>query len=223
MEQGGTRRGAIVEAMIRVAGGKGYLATSVADVATVAGASRTTFYKHFGDKQECFLAAYDLAVEGILAATETTCEDGRRWRDRARSGLAAVVDLLAADPAMARVAIVEVSAAGVEARRRHWATTDRFARLLEPDRPPQRRELPPNTALMAVSAVAGLIFDELREGGEANLPRILPELEFALLVPYLGPRTAAEAFATAVPLLSRRGAGGRQAGAPDRAATRSRR
>src|SRR5260221_5405303 len=98
MEQGGTRRGAIVEAMIRVAGGKGYLATSVADVATVAGASRTTFYKHFGDKQECFLAAYDLAVEGILAATQTTCEDRRRWRDRAPSRLAAVVDLLAGQP-----------------------------------------------------------------------------------------------------------------------------
>jgi AcrR family transcriptional regulator len=195
MKQGGTRRDAIVEAMIRVAGSKGYQATSVADVVTEADASRTTFYKHFGDKQECFLAAYDLAAERILAATETACEGGRRWRDRARCGLVAAVELLAVDPALARTAIVEVSAAGAEARRRQWATFGRLARLLEPDRPRQRHELPPNTALMAVGAVAGLIFDELREGRGANLPRILPELEFALLVPYLGPRIAAEAFA----------------------------
>ena len=139
MEQGETRRDAIVEAMIRVAGGKGYLATSVADVLAEAGASRTTFYKHFGDKQECFLAAYDLAIERILGAAEAACERGHRWRDRARSGLGAVVELLAADPALARTAIVEFSAAGAEARRRHWATIGRFARLLESDRPRQRQ------------------------------------------------------------------------------------
>ncbi|HMJ72866.1 MAG TPA: TetR/AcrR family transcriptional regulator [Solirubrobacterales bacterium] len=54
MEQGGTRRDAIVEAMIRVAGSKGYLAVSVADVITEANVSRTTFYKHFSDKQGAF-------------------------------------------------------------------------------------------------------------------------------------------------------------------------
>lgn len=197
MEQGGTRRDAIVEAMIRVAGAKGYLATSVADVLTEAGVSRTTFYKHFGDKRECFLAAYDLAIERILGATEAACERRRRWRDRARSGLAAVVELFAADPALARMAIVEASAAGTEARRRHWATIDRFARLLEPGPPQQRYELPPGTALMAVGAVLGLILDKLREGRVADLPQVLPELEFALLVPYLGPRIAAESSAEA--------------------------
>jgi AcrR family transcriptional regulator len=199
MEQGETRRDAIVEAMIQAAGNKGYLATSVADVLAEAGASRTTFYKHFSDKQECFLAAYDTATERILGATESACRGRLRWQERARSGLAAVVELLAGDPALAQVAIVEVSAAGAEARRRHWATIDRFAHLLEPDRPPQPYELPPNTALMTVGAVLGLILDELRESRAADLPRILPELEFALLVPYLGPRIAAEAFAETAP------------------------
>lgn len=199
MEQGGPRREAIVEAMIRVAGSKGYLATSVADVLTEAGVSRTTFYKHFGDKRECFLAAYDMAIERVLEAAETACEDGRAWRDRATDGLAAVVELLAAEPALARTAIVEISTAGAEARRRHWTSMERFAALLEPDSRGEGAELPANTALMAISAVAGLIFDELREGRAENLPRIRPELEFALLVPYLGPRGAAEAFAIPTP------------------------
>lgn len=195
MDQSPTRREAIVEATIRVAGSKGYLAASVADVLAEAGVSRTTFYKHFSDKQDCFLAAYDLAIGRVLDAAETACEGGRAWRDRARDGLAAVVELLAAEPALARMAIVEISAAGAEARRRHWTTMKRFAALLEPDSEGQGPELPANTALMAVSAVAGLIFDELREGRAEELPRLLPELEFALLVPYLGPRVAAEASA----------------------------
>jgi AcrR family transcriptional regulator len=199
MEQGGTRRDAIVEAMIRVVGGKGYAAASVADVLAAAGASRTTFYKHFGDKRECFLAAYDLAIERIFKAAGAGCESGRDWRGRAAGGLAAVVELLAADPALARTAIVEGSAAGAEARQQQRAAIDRLARLLEPGRPRAPYELPPSTALMAVGAVLGLILDELREGRAANLPRILPELEFALLVPYLGPRVAAEAFAATAP------------------------
>jgi hypothetical protein len=114
-------------------------------------------------------------------------------------GLAAVVGLLAADPALARTAIVEGSTAGAESRRRQRAAIDRFARLLEPARPQQPHELPPNTALMAVGAVLGLILDQLREGRAASLPRILPELEFALLVPYLGPRAASEAFTSTAP------------------------
>ncbi len=202
MEQGETRQNAIVEAMIRVAGSKGYLATSVADVLAEAGASRTTFYKHFGNKRECFLAAYDLAIERILGAAETACKEGDCWCDRARRGLRAVVELLGSEPALAQAAIVEVSAAGSEARRRHSVAIGRFAALLESGAELCREkglELPPNTALMTVGGVAGLILDELREGQETNLPRILPELEFALLVPYLGPRTAAEAFVEAAP------------------------
>lgn len=201
MKQGGTRRDAIVEAMIRVAGSKGYLATSVADVLTEASASRTTFYKHFGNKQECFLAAYDLAIEKILGATGAACEGERRWRDRTRCGLAAAIELLTADPALARTAIVEASAAGAEARRRHSVAIGRFARLLESGRPARGNDLvlPPNTALMTVGAITGLILDELRGDRAPDLQRILPELEFALLVPYLGPRIAAEAFTTTAP------------------------
>lgn len=198
-ERDGTRRDAIVEAMIRVAGGKGYLAASVADVLTEAGVSRTTFYKHFSDKQDCFLAAYDRAVGTILETAEGACEGGRGWRDRAKDGLAAVVELLAAKPALARTAIVEVSTAGAEARRHHWTSMERFAALLEPDPRGEEPELPANTGLMAISAVTGLIFDELHEGRAENLLRIRPELEFALLVPYLGPRVAAETFSAPAP------------------------
>jgi AcrR family transcriptional regulator len=199
MQRGETRRDAIVEAMIRVAGKKGYTATSVADVLVEAGASRTTFYKHFGNKQECFLVAYDLVIERILGAAEAACGKESCWRERARSGLGAVMDLLSADQALAQVAILEVSAAGAEARRRHSVAISRLARLLESGREPDQEEaleLPPNTALMTVGAVAGLILDQLRENRGANLQPLMPDLEFALLVPYLGPQIAAEVFTT---------------------------
>ena len=54
------------------------------------------------------------------------------------------------------------------------------------------RELPENISLMSAGAVSGLIFDELLAGRAAQLPAMLPDLLFAMLVPYVGPRAAAE-------------------------------
>jgi len=185
------RRQPILEAMIRVVGRRSYQATSVADVIAEAHASRSTFYKYFVDKRDGFLSAYELVLERIFDAAADGADRAEPWPEGARGALAAIVDLFARDPALARTAVVEFAAAGEQARQRHRAALGRLARLLEEERPPSRPCLPPSTALMAVSGVAGLIADEVRAGRARDLPRFLPELEFAMLVPFVGPRAAA--------------------------------
>lgn len=188
-----TRRQLILEAMVRVVGHKGYKATSVADVIDEAGVSRTTFYKHFEDKQECFLAAYDLVVERVLDEVIASCDPTQPWLERMRVGLTTVVERFAVDPALARTAIVEVAAAGSDARRRHWDAITRFTEFLaEGEKLAGGRELPSNIGLMAAGAVSGLIFDELLTGRAERLPELLPDLLFAMLVPYIGPGAATE-------------------------------
>jgi len=94
-----SRRDLILAAMIHVVGRKGYEETSVADVIEEAGASRTTFYKHFEDKGKCFLAAYDMLVERVFsevaaksdramvaAGRERSQNDRRALRTRSRAG-----------------------------------------------------------------------------------------------------------------------------------------
>lgn len=188
-----TRRQAILEAMVRVVGRKGYKPTSVADVIAEADVSRTTFYKHFEDKRECFLAAYDMLTERVLAEVIERCDAGLPWVERVQAGLATLVEMFALDPELARTAIVEVSAAGADARQRHWNAISRFTEFLEDgEELADGRELPENIALMAAGAVSGLIFDELLTGRAERLPQMLPDLVFALLVPYIGPGAAAE-------------------------------
>jgi AcrR family transcriptional regulator len=188
-----SRRDLILAAMIRVVGSKGYKETSVADVIEEAGTSRTTFYKHFEDKHECFLAAYDLVVERVLDEVIAGCDPAQPWLERMRAGLATVVEMFALDPELARTAIVEVAAAGADARRRHWDAITRFTEFLDDGVAlAGGRELPDNIALMAAGAVSGLIFDELLTGRAERLPELLPELLFAMLVPYIGPGAATE-------------------------------
>ncbi len=197
-----SRRKAVVEATIRVVGRRGYRAATVADLIAEAGVSRTTFYKHFADKHECFLAAYELVAKRVLDTVVEECDerrvgDGpRSWLEGVRAGVGSLIELLAGDPELARVAVVEVVMAGTEARQRQLELIERFARLLEGDgstavrTDPASTELPPSTGLMAAGAVAGLLFDEIQAGRTTELRRRLPDLLFALFVPYLGPREA---------------------------------
>lgn len=188
-----TRRQLILEAMVRVVGRQGYKATSVADVIAEADVSRTTFYKHFEDKQECFLAAYDMLTERVLDEVIANCNGEQTWLERVRVGLTTIVEMFALDPQLARTAIVEVAAAGADARQRHWNAITRFTEFLEDgEELAGGRELPDNIALMAAGAVSGLIFDELLTGRAERLPQLLPDLLFALLVPYIGPGAATE-------------------------------
>ncbi len=188
-----SRRELILAAMIRVVGSKGYKETSVADVIEEAGTSRTTFYKHFEDKHECFLAAYDMLVEQVFAEVVANCNGEQSWLERVEKGLRTIVDLFALDPALARTAVVEVAAAGADARQRHWNAVARFTEYLDGGRElADGRELPENISLMSAGAVSGLIFDELLAGRAAQLPALLPDLMFAMLVPYIGPRAAAD-------------------------------
>lgn len=188
-----TRRQLILEAMVRVVGRQGYKATSVADVITEADVSRTTFYKHFEDKQECFLAAYDMLTERVLDEVVANCNGEQTWLERVRVGLTTIVEMFALDPQLARTAIVEVAAAGADARQRHWNAITRFTQFLEDgEELAEGRDLPDNIALMAAGAVSGLIFDELLTGRAERLPQLLPDLLFALLVPYIGPGAATE-------------------------------
>lgn len=178
---------------MRIVAVKGYAATTVTDLTKEAGISRTTFYELFKDKEDCFLAAYDDAVDRLVRRISVAYEAEERWPDRARAGLATLLEALAADPAQARLALVDITAAGPAAQRRFRAAVQRLTPLFDEGRDfaPGGRGLPANTSRMAAGAVVGLISDELVAGRTDKLPSLLSDLLFATLVPYLGPDAAA--------------------------------
>jgi AcrR family transcriptional regulator len=195
-----SRRQLILAAMIRVVGAKGYRQTSVADLIEEAGTSRTTFYKHFEDKHDCFLAAYEMLVEEVFSEVVANCDGNAPWMSRMTAGLTTIVDRFAVDPALARTAVVEVAAAGADARKLHWDAIARFTEYLDAGREVAGvEELPENISLMSAGAVSGLIFDELLAGRAGQLPSRLPDLLFAMLVPYVGPQAAAAEMRRAAP------------------------
>lgn len=98
--------------MVELVAEHGYNGFAVATLSNHASVSKRDFYKHFTGKEECFLATYDNivshSVRGILAAAEGEEE----WRERLRLGFLAFAGQIASSPDAARLALVEVFAAG---------------------------------------------------------------------------------------------------------------
>jgi AcrR family transcriptional regulator len=189
-----SERERLLEAMVRVAAIKGYEATTVDDVIAAAGVNRETFDAMFSDRESCFLEAYDAVIDVLVAHVSTAFEStvGQPWPDRIAAGLRALVDLLATEHDIARMAMVEVTAVGEDARIRYRAALGRFTYFLEEGRTvsPQGDELPADTARFAIGGATSMIFDEVRAGRGPELRRLLPDLLFAVLMPYIGPEAA---------------------------------
>jgi AcrR family transcriptional regulator len=148
------QRGRLRKATVELVAEHGYNAVAVAMLTERARVSKRDFYKHFAGKEECFLATYDIivsqSVRGILAAIEGEEE----WRERLRLGLLAFAGQITGNPEAARLALVEVFAAGAGAVERMLHTNLLFEALvannLAPADGPTR--LPP---LVVKAIVAG--------------------------------------------------------------------
>ena len=169
-----SQRTRLLEAIGRAVAERGYAGATIDDVVRRAGVSKATFYEHFSDKQECFLAAYEAASEELLARVrEAHASASDDWMERTRAGIHAYLRWLAADPALARVYLVEVAAAGPVALERREALRDRYAELVR-----ERRgsDLPFEIFHAVVAAVDDLVVRHIREHGAEKLPELEPVL-----------------------------------------------
>jgi AcrR family transcriptional regulator len=194
-----SQRGRMLGAMADAVSAKGYAATTVADVVAGAGVSRKTFYEHFRDKEECFLAAFDTGVDLLLGAIHSAqaAGDDATWVGLMRARARAYLETLASEPAFARTFLIEVFAAGPRALDRRAEVLRRFAQLFRdlhvearrqfPDLPP----VPEPMYMAAVGAINELVSDFTREGRTAELPELEDTLLFLQVALFAGRDTAA--------------------------------
>src|SRR3954467_4806548 len=170
-----SQRTRLLEAVGRAVAERGYAAATIDDVVGRAGVSKKTFYDHFADKQDCFLAAYEAASEELLRRVAEAQESDLDWRERTRAGIAAYLRWLAGDPALARVYLVEVAAAGPVALERRERLRDRYAELML-ERRENGAQLPFEVFHAVVAAVDDVVVRHIREHGAEDLPELEPVL-----------------------------------------------
>jgi AcrR family transcriptional regulator len=183
----------ILWSMVRAIAEKGYEAVTIADVVERASVSRSKFYELFDNKEECLFAAYERINEILVALVSKAFEGEAPWPTKVRRSLEAVLQAYAIEPEIARMATVEVPAAGPEAQRRYREAAMRFLPFFAEGRKYAKggADLPADLELMSLGGAEAIVFDEVVAGRGATLPSMLPEILFAILVPYVGPEAAA--------------------------------
>jgi AcrR family transcriptional regulator len=184
----------MLAAVVDVVAQVGYSSMTVSDVISQAGVSRRTFYEHFSNKEDVFLAAYDHVVDLVLADVSAAYQRGETWIDRVRLGLEAFVERLAQQPALAHVCIVEVLAAGPRALARRSAAMDRFRGFMTPgfDEVSNAR-VPAVAADAVIGGIYEVIYSHVLREDTATLPSLAPDLLHGMLVPFVGPEDARRA------------------------------
>jgi AcrR family transcriptional regulator len=193
------QRERLIVAMLNAAAELGYLETNVQDVIDRAGVSRPTFYEHFSNKEDCFLAAFDSSAERLRKKVQLAASKGGDvWRDRVRFALEALLRFASHEPDTARTMVVEARAASATAVRRRVELMDDFARCLQTEAEellPGDRTQTAVTASGIVGGVESLLYSRLCKQEYGQLDALLPSLMYFVVLPYEGHEAANEALA----------------------------
>ncbi len=168
----------------------GYVKTTVAEILSRAGVSRATFYQLFDDREDCFQAAYRANADLVAAVMTEELEriratgelDPLEKLDRV---LGVYLASLRNAPALARVFLVEVYAAGPAAIEQRRESLERFVDIVAEThrgetgllgtKPSQRF-----AAQAFVGAVSSLVTNAVGVGDTDGLPALRkPLMELA--------------------------------------------
>jgi len=193
------QRERLIAAMLKAASELGYRDTNVQNVIDRAGVSRPTFYEHFANKEDCFLAAFDTTAARLREKVEAAAaEGGDNWRQRLRFTLEALLQFAASEPEAARTLIVEARAGSADAVQRRDELLDYFADSIDE----KVRELVPGapshsavTAAGIVGGIEALLYSRLNKGDVDDLESLLPSLMYFVVLPYEGREAAGRELA----------------------------
>jgi AcrR family transcriptional regulator len=192
-----SQRERLLAAVVRVTVARGYDSTTVADILGEAGVGRESFYELFEDKLDCMLAAHKLLVDDLEEKVRAAYAGEGPWPLRMRTALAATLDWFAADPEVARFVLVELTTVGPAFRPRFKAEFARAIAIFEEglEEGGVKPELDEAISL-AVGAILARIYEEVVLDRAAELPGLLPDLCYELLVPFIGEAKARETAET---------------------------
>jgi len=188
-------------ALVAVCRERGLGKATRAQVIERAGLDRAAFDRHFDDLDDCFaqyvVDARDALTERATAAASAAPD----WRAQLRSVLYEVARFLRADRARAHMLLVETLAAGPRGSLVREQALEAVVDLIDGG----RRQMDEPEALTRITAEAlmGALFNQLHlwhEAGDLGDPdRLVPQLMYFLVLPYLGRDAAMEELSLPIP------------------------
>jgi AcrR family transcriptional regulator/DNA-binding MarR family transcriptional regulator len=188
------QRGRLIAATFELVGERGYEGVSARSVSERAGLSSRVFYECFSDREDCFLAAFNCAVEGLEREVRRGWESELGWTARVRAALVVLLRALDREPVVGRLAFVEALGAGPRVLARRARALEDLAVVVDRGRenPQAPAGLPGLVAEGVVGATFGVIHARLLELRPGPLVELLGQLMATIVLPYRGSAAAAK-------------------------------
>ncbi len=195
----------------------GYAGMTVAQVIGRARVSRKTFYDVFSDREDCFLAAFEQALDQASVLIRDAYRSQEGWREGIRTALATLLALMDDEPALTKLCVVEALAAGDRVLERRAEAMDELANAIDSGRtaPGASHDPPEVTAEGVVGAIFAVLHSRVLEGNKEPLFELLGPLMSMIVLPYLGTRAAGKEVGRTSPRPERRRAARPRSGSAD--------
>jgi AcrR family transcriptional regulator/DNA-binding MarR family transcriptional regulator len=182
------QRARLLNAMAEAASEQGIVNVTVADVVARSGVSRRTFYEHFSDRDDCFLATLEAAIERAASVVVPVYERHERWPDRIRASLEELLCFFDEEPSLGRLLIMQTLGAGQRALDRRRELTSVLTKAIDAGLAESRSPagVPTLTAEGIVGAVLAVIHARVLDEGREPLVELTNELMSMIVLPYLG-------------------------------------
>jgi AcrR family transcriptional regulator len=178
------QRARLLRAAAAVIAERGFGEMSVGLVTRGARVSRRTFYDLFSDREDCFLALFELASERARACVREGYEnEPGAWGVKVRAGVGALLGLLDDELALRRVLVLDALVAGPRVLECRACELDVLSSAIAGGAP---RRLPGVIAEAVAGAVVGLLHTRLLRDEHGSLRGMVGELTGVIVLPYLG-------------------------------------
>lgn len=184
----------IIEGFIALVAARGYREISLEAVLAATGADEETFHRHFEDEDACFQAAWRYVSDRYMPNALAAYQSASGWREQMRAVGHAILTYLTEHPDHGRILFVEGPTPREPARSVLDPNVDVFIELVDLGR--QEMDDPDSLTRATAIGLAGAVNERialcLKHGADEELPQMLPELMYLVVLPYLGVEVAVE-------------------------------
>lgn len=190
------QRERIFDAVANLTAAKGYPALSLEEIVAEAAISLQTFYEHFENKEEAFLATFEVGHAKAMAAMNRSLDLKLSWARNVRLGLTALLEFIASEPSIARLACVDILIAYPHMAGRVDEANFSYVELLDLGPADTYPNMP---SPVVREAIVGGIFELLHayilRGRTQRVNELVDHMMYIVITPFAGKEIAARAVA----------------------------
>jgi AcrR family transcriptional regulator len=188
------QRERIFDAVANLTAAKGYPALSLEEIVAEAAISLQTFYEHFDNKEEAFLATFEMGHSKATSAINRSLNLRLSWAQNVRLGLIALLEFLASEPSIARLACVDILIAYPHVAGRVNEANFSYIELLDIGPEDTYPNMPaPVMREASVGGIFELLHDYILQGRTQRLTELIDYVMYIAITPFAGAEIAGQA------------------------------